>query len=180
MQSIKTPETDPDHHTVGRHLAGYSWESKRTEIYFCDSYDPSCGYWLTNVNAPEDRKNVSERAIGATYHKVEDQGESWWVNTWSVRKRKEDLTRPHPEARCRMVSEHKDGKADLLLMELYRGDLREGCTDLPYEEIEMEHFRGSREPFHLAQKIVFKDLNGWSKVLKDVRPPTANLEEEAV
>jgi hypothetical protein len=88
---------------------------------------------------------------------------------------------PNPDARCRMVSEHKDGKSTLLLLELYRGDLREGCGDLPYEEIDMEHFRGSRDPFYWAQKVVFKDLDGRVKVLKEIRPATANLEgEEAV
>lgn len=83
--AIKTPETHPDHHTVGHYFGGYDYQAKATTIYFCDSYDPRIGYWLTNLSNPEDRKSVSEAAIGRTFHEAHDQGESWWVQTWNVR-----------------------------------------------------------------------------------------------
>jgi hypothetical protein len=60
---IITPETDPGHHTVGHVFHG--WDGG---LYFCDSYDPSCGYWMTDIGAPANRRNVSERAVGRTYH----------------------------------------------------------------------------------------------------------------
>ena len=67
---LKTPETHPDHRTVGKDFAGHN--GKR---YFCDSYDPAIGYWMTerlvdgSLN-PEERRNVSERAIGRTYYEI--------------------------------------------------------------------------------------------------------------
>lgn len=60
---IKTPQTHPDHHTVGHEFK--AWDGKR---YFCDSYDPRIGYWMTEVGNPDNRTNVSERAIGRTFH----------------------------------------------------------------------------------------------------------------
>lgn len=65
---IKTPQTDPDHHTVGRRFR--AWRDGGPAVYFCDSYDPTMGYWMTNEADPSDRRNVSERAIGRTYHEV--------------------------------------------------------------------------------------------------------------
>ena len=67
---LKTPQTDPDHHTVGRRFR--AWDG---HTYFCDSYDPGCGYWMTREGSATnqtdaDRRNVSERAIGRTYHRV--------------------------------------------------------------------------------------------------------------
>lgn len=62
---IITPKTHPDHETVGHNFKG--WDGK---VYFCDSYDPRIGFWMTEVGNTENRKNVSERAIGRTYHLV--------------------------------------------------------------------------------------------------------------
>lgn len=86
---IKTPLTHPDHHTVGHHFAGYSGQAQRTVVYFCDSYDPRIGYWLTSTENPEDRKNVSEAAIGRTYHEAEDRDTHWFVPTWGTRVEKQ-------------------------------------------------------------------------------------------
>jgi hypothetical protein len=72
---IITPETDPNHHTVGRNFR--AWDKY---VYFCDSYDSDLGYWMTRVDAPEEnksdkhtqwRKNVSERAIGASFCEID-------------------------------------------------------------------------------------------------------------
>lgn len=63
--SLRTPETHPDHETVGRFFVGLGGL-----VYYCDSYDPHCGFWMTNIHDVQDRRNVSERAIGRTYHQV--------------------------------------------------------------------------------------------------------------
>ena len=62
---IRTPHTDPSHHTVGRRF------TKSGESYYCDSYDPLQGYWMTNEKTGE-RRNVSERAIGSTFHQIHE------------------------------------------------------------------------------------------------------------
>lgn len=67
---IKTPFTDPDHPTVGRIFKSYSINHNKPALYYCDSYDPNRGFWMTNVEDETDRRNVSERAIGRTYHRV--------------------------------------------------------------------------------------------------------------
>ena len=72
--TLLTPKTHPDHETVGQRFRFMG------VVFVCDSYDPSCGFWMT----PEDtsvedpiyegervrRRNVSERAIGRTYHRI--------------------------------------------------------------------------------------------------------------
>lgn len=72
--SILTPQTDPDHYAVGRRFRAFGVD------YICDSYDPAIGFWMTpaDPNQPypfnplrkDERRNVSERAIGRTYHRV--------------------------------------------------------------------------------------------------------------
>jgi hypothetical protein len=37
--------------------------------YLCESYDPSCGYWVSREDGSR-RANISERAIGRTYHEI--------------------------------------------------------------------------------------------------------------
>jgi hypothetical protein len=63
------PKDLPNHHAVGRVF--YGWDS---QVYYCDSYDPRCDYWMTNVIDPTDRRAVSPRAINATFHSAWD---SW-------------------------------------------------------------------------------------------------------
>jgi len=74
-EMIITGLTHPDHHTVNRMFAG----GLGGHIYVCDSYDPNCGYWMTPIwasiqghhdNWPASRKNVSEQAIGRSYHEI--------------------------------------------------------------------------------------------------------------
>lgn len=57
----------PDHHTIGRFFR-FTPFGRETQTYFCDSWVENAGYWMTNVADPSDRRNVSERAIGRTYH----------------------------------------------------------------------------------------------------------------
>lgn len=85
---IKTPQTHPDHHTVGRHWGAHSIKHENTAIYFCDSYDPSCGYWMTNVHDETDRVNISERAPHRTWWPAEDKGDHYYITQWGVRVKK--------------------------------------------------------------------------------------------
>ena len=39
-------------------------------VYECFGYDPRHGFWMRQVDAPHREANVSERAIGATYHRI--------------------------------------------------------------------------------------------------------------
>jgi hypothetical protein len=66
---IKTRHTRPDHPVVGRFFI--AWNNGE-QCYYCGSYDPAIGYWMTNIRDIQDRRNVSERAPGRTYHEVYD------------------------------------------------------------------------------------------------------------
>jgi hypothetical protein len=46
-----------------------SWDGK---IYLCDSYEWNMGFWMTDVSDPTNRRNVSERAIGRTFHAIRE------------------------------------------------------------------------------------------------------------
>lgn len=65
-EELKTPLTHPDHETVGHCFHGCFGG-----IYYCDSYDPRIGFWVVELGKPENRKNISERAIGRTYHRCD-------------------------------------------------------------------------------------------------------------
>ena len=74
MNRVLTPETHPNHDVVGQRFRAHGVE------YFCDSYDAACGYWMTpsdpdqphpfDPTKKDERRNVSERAIGRTFHRV--------------------------------------------------------------------------------------------------------------
>ncbi len=61
---------EADHHTVGHLFNAHG------HTYYCDSWQPNAGYWMTPVNVSAagwlsaKRTNVSERAINATFHRV--------------------------------------------------------------------------------------------------------------
>ena len=72
-ESIIAPETCPDHSVVGRYFRGWL----KGVIYYCDSYDPHIGYWMTPVKVSDEnpnpqRTNVSEWAISRTYHEISE------------------------------------------------------------------------------------------------------------
>lgn len=61
------------HRTVGRKFQSFG------AIYVCTSWDRTCGFWMEMVSGedtlfrdrrPGERVNISERAIGRTYHRV--------------------------------------------------------------------------------------------------------------
>ncbi len=76
--TLKTAQSHPDHATVGQFFNGHDGF-----IYYCDSYDPSYGFWMTPVVSTKadepkgmpERRNVSEAAIGRTFHYI-----SHWNN----------------------------------------------------------------------------------------------------
>ena len=59
-----TPETHPNHHVVGREFMG--WDARR---WFAESHD-HCGYWMYATDGSGDWSNISERAVGRTYHEI--------------------------------------------------------------------------------------------------------------
>lgn len=67
---IKTLETHPNHPTVGQFFDAYD-----DKVYYCDSYDSSCGFWMTEYGNPDNRKNISETAIGRTFHVIHVLGD---------------------------------------------------------------------------------------------------------
>lgn len=69
QNKVLYPKDLPNHHAVGRVF--YGWDG---QVYYCDSYDPRCDYWMTNVIDPTDRRDVSSRAINRTFHSAWD---SW-------------------------------------------------------------------------------------------------------
>jgi hypothetical protein len=70
--TLLTPENRPDHAIIGQIFKGHGF------FYYCDSYDPAQGFWMTPLydqydavlKRPVPRTNVSERAIGRTFHDV--------------------------------------------------------------------------------------------------------------
>lgn len=67
-----TPVTHPDHHVVGKEFGGSDyqeahWPGKR---WFCFSHDRA-GYWMYATDGSGHWTNVSERAIGATFHEIQ-------------------------------------------------------------------------------------------------------------
>lgn len=88
---IKTPLTDPDHHTVGHYFASGMHPGV---IWYCDSWDSRWGYWMRDVESSLEyeqdqesryRRNVSERAIRATWWPItidpHFEGDRPWVYT---------------------------------------------------------------------------------------------------
>lgn len=71
-----TPETHPDHHTVGKDFMGWSYKNDKAARWFCKSHD-SAGYNMVNRSDPDDETNVSERAIGRTFHEITGERSKW-------------------------------------------------------------------------------------------------------
>lgn len=60
-----TPASHPDHHTVGKEfMGGYPWKR-----WFCESHDQA-GYWMYATDGSGEWHNVSERAIGRSFHEI--------------------------------------------------------------------------------------------------------------
>jgi hypothetical protein len=65
---VLTVKNRPDHHVIGQFYTG--WTTGQQQIYYCDCWVQNAGYWMTNVRDPSDRRNISERAIDRTYHRL--------------------------------------------------------------------------------------------------------------
>lgn len=74
-EQLKTPESHPDHPTVGKKFRGLG------VVYRCFAYHPRQGFWMRPEPADQFHKwfdraaevtCVSERAIGNTYHRIYD------------------------------------------------------------------------------------------------------------
>lgn len=78
-----TPESHPDHHVVGQDVMG--WSNKRNEAarFHCYSHDAG-GYNLVDRADDTDHRNVSERAIGRTFHLISDYGDGIERSQWGI------------------------------------------------------------------------------------------------
>lgn len=64
-----TLDSHPDHHTVGKEFMG-GWPSERGgQRWFCESHDQA-GYWMYATDGSGEWHNVSERAIGRSFHEI--------------------------------------------------------------------------------------------------------------
>lgn len=66
-----TPVDRPNHDVIGQHFKAHDGK-----YYYCDSWVENMGYWMTEVDKTTQhivpggrRTNVSERAIGRTFHR---------------------------------------------------------------------------------------------------------------
>lgn len=46
------------------------WVDGSLRRFKCTGYDPRNGFWMVREDKPEDKRNVSERAIDRTFHEV--------------------------------------------------------------------------------------------------------------
>lgn len=90
---VKTPQTHPDHQTVG-----HFFDAHDGKVYYCDSYDPRIGFWMTPVDEGE-RKNVSERAIDRTYHTIR-----WMMDGSGFSRFRPVIKKEQMEELCRKVN----------------------------------------------------------------------------
>lgn len=52
--------------TVGKYYQGPFADG----TFLCTGYDIRAGFWMQDINNPNNLRNVSERAIGRTYHHI--------------------------------------------------------------------------------------------------------------
>jgi hypothetical protein len=83
MSVFRTSRTHPGDSVVGLYWGAHSIKHGKTQVYFCDSYDPAIGYWMTNLNDATDRVNISERAPWRTWWPAEDKGTYYYIMQWA-------------------------------------------------------------------------------------------------
>lgn len=93
-RSLQTPQTHPDHSTVGRHFVGNCFRCPQGwHVFYCDSYEPGHGFWITRADCPPEhrqdqegewRRNVSEWAIGRSVHKVTVFENGFAASAWGA------------------------------------------------------------------------------------------------
>lgn len=70
-QTVKAEETTRGQWTVGKRYRGPQFDATDKGIYDCIAYDWRTGFWMKNIETGEMR-DVSERAIGRTFHEVRE------------------------------------------------------------------------------------------------------------
>jgi len=60
-----------------KEVVGKRYRAAFGGIVTCFGYDPRHGFWVRDVEAPHKEHNISERAIGRTYHAVRLKLGSW-------------------------------------------------------------------------------------------------------
>lgn len=69
-----TIEEVAENHAVGHRFRGSNWKPPYGAVVFkCTSYDSRQGFWMENEADASDRHNVSERAIGRTFHRIYEE-----------------------------------------------------------------------------------------------------------
>jgi hypothetical protein len=60
---------------VGKKFRGWSQKHNKIVVFVAESFEPypGHGFWMINIEDKEDRHDVSERAIGRTFHQVFDE-----------------------------------------------------------------------------------------------------------
>ncbi len=80
-----TLQSHPDHHTVGKEFMGHA--IRRGDMpavrWFCESHDPE-GYWLYATDGSNEWINVSERAIGRSFHEIYKDGHGLYCSGWKI------------------------------------------------------------------------------------------------
>ena len=77
-----TPDDYKVEEVTSNHAVGHRFKGPRcTEpygvaTYRCTSYDSRQGFWMENEEDPSDRRNVSERAVGRTFHRIYEDAPS--------------------------------------------------------------------------------------------------------
>lgn len=91
MSSIMTPQTHPNHPTVGLRFRAWSIKNNKRAVYFCDSFDPAIGFWMTNEQDSTDRTcvcacdwpDIPSSSVDETQNGYRDVGRN--TRTWNER-----------------------------------------------------------------------------------------------
>jgi hypothetical protein len=65
-----TPDDYKVEEVASNHAVGHRFKGPLGSTYRCTSYDSRWGFWMENEEDPDDRRNVSERAPGRTFHRI--------------------------------------------------------------------------------------------------------------
>jgi len=66
-RAVPIVTSSPIHAVIGHRFK--AWDGN---VYLCESEDED-GYWMVQVDKPSERRNVSTRAIGRTFHRVKTE-----------------------------------------------------------------------------------------------------------
>lgn len=70
---------------IGQLFSGSTYQHG-LQVFICESIEIGRGYWMRCVSNPSvPRRNVSVRAIGATFHRVTEGADHWLLRDGSRR-----------------------------------------------------------------------------------------------